>query len=655
MRETQRQYRLHIKSVMKIQRSAVRLPDPLVALRSCQRGRFCCLWGCSELEKVVSKPAKKGDDSSGSSRMERRVLSFLTWEECQKHVDEYHDYGRSSITLEPLSGEWRRVAEGNEIKYLCSDLTSAIMARCPDLAQIVHPTKLADDRPGKQSRQFCHGFFQKRTTFDYRKLLDLSMQGKGTPRFTTAFRRVTSVTVRGLLRLWSRVFRLFALEGNGTLRISDEECHKIMTGEDAALIRKISGEKGNKATVPATINDASKTSHSATESPATNGTKDQNDDLPDDSTDKNQPKSLSPHHSLCPITTWNGDKEQLKACLSCPLCALPSEAILRIKRDKTKSSKQQKKDENKQENPSKPHGTRHPIGCAVLSESSFPNFKGESSHKFYKAIKQLIPFKGELTNIKILLLRVASQIPNSLEKRYTGSTSCSTSQSSKKDMSLWKEPYLTIWIDFVVNSINARMLQQCVIVLLSSLNVNKFPRWFKASRAGWTSACMTVTQISLSQVAMRILVLDLALAESLVLIFRSSSASRKKSKDSNRRSPLPSSSQQCNKGSGSAQPIDVQKSLERLHNMSTKKRMETVTNFAIELSLRAYEGESNNLCEVCNEGGDLMCCEYCNTVIHMQCCRPALKKLPDYDWICNDCVVEINRNYVETLKWEENY
>lgn len=47
----------------------------------------------------------------------------------------------------------------------------------------------------------------------------------------------------------------------------------------------------------------------------------------------------------------------------------------------------------------------------------------------------------------------------------------------------------------------------------------------------------------------------------------------------------------------------------------------------------------NDLCEVCDEAGDLLMCETCNLVFHVACVRPALETLPEQDYKCAYCVL----------------
>ena len=96
---------------------------------------------------------------------------------------------------------------------------------------------------------------------------------------------------------------------------------------------------------------------------------------------------------------------------------------------------------------------------------------------------------------------------------------------------------------------------------------------------------------------------------------------------------------------------DLDASYSRLMKMKFKDRMKSVSDIATKLFIRRFEGISGDLCRVCASGGDLLCCEYCNQVQHMECCRPILHKMPDYDFICDDCVKDINVSHVYSEKF----
>lgn len=53
------------------------------------------------------------------------------------------------------------------------------------------------------------------------------------------------------------------------------------------------------------------------------------------------------------------------------------------------------------------------------------------------------------------------------------------------------------------------------------------------------------------------------------------------------------------------------------------------------------DDEHNELCEVCDHGGNLLCCDACNLVFHLQCLKPSLHKIPPGEWLCPACVVRL--------------
>uniref|UniRef100_A0A7S3LRH0 PHD-type domain-containing protein n=1 Tax=Aplanochytrium stocchinoi TaxID=215587 RepID=A0A7S3LRH0_9STRA len=46
----------------------------------------------------------------------------------------------------------------------------------------------------------------------------------------------------------------------------------------------------------------------------------------------------------------------------------------------------------------------------------------------------------------------------------------------------------------------------------------------------------------------------------------------------------------------------------------------------------------NDICEACNQAGEVICCDSCNLVFHNGCLNPPLIKIPEDDWSCPVCV-----------------
>ncbi|XP_046463980.1 bromodomain adjacent to zinc finger domain protein 1A-like isoform X2 [Daphnia pulex] len=62
-----------------------------------------------------------------------------------------------------------------------------------------------------------------------------------------------------------------------------------------------------------------------------------------------------------------------------------------------------------------------------------------------------------------------------------------------------------------------------------------------------------------------------------------------------------------------------------------------------EAEVEAEEGESdvesvdNEICPVCQEGGEVICCDTCPAVYHLECINPPLRKVPRGKWSCPQC------------------
>ena len=50
----------------------------------------------------------------------------------------------------------------------------------------------------------------------------------------------------------------------------------------------------------------------------------------------------------------------------------------------------------------------------------------------------------------------------------------------------------------------------------------------------------------------------------------------------------------------------------------------------------------NDICGVCEKGGDLMCCDTCTIVFHLKCIRPKIKVVPKGVWSCAYCVLDVS-------------
>jgi len=54
----------------------------------------------------------------------------------------------------------------------------------------------------------------------------------------------------------------------------------------------------------------------------------------------------------------------------------------------------------------------------------------------------------------------------------------------------------------------------------------------------------------------------------------------------------------------------------------------------------SMNSDHDNVCDVCNLGGDVLCCGTCSLVFHLKCLHPSLSKIPSGKWSCPHCVLD---------------
>jgi hypothetical protein len=72
--------------------------------------------------------------------------------------------------------------------------------------------------------------------------------------------------------------------------------------------------------------------------------------------------------------------------------------------------------------------------------------------------------------------------------------------------------------------------------------------------------------------------------------------------------------------------------------LEEKERGEEEARKVAELAL------TDDFCFVCKIGGDLLVCDSCPHAFHLRCLTPPLKKVPDGDWYCPDCINANNKH-----------
>jgi len=79
-----------------------------------------------------------------------------------------------------------------------------------------------------------------------------------------------------------------------------------------------------------------------------------------------------------------------------------------------------------------------------------------------------------------------------------------------------------------------------------------------------------------------------------------------------------------------------------LRHLGLKERMKTVIKWARQSGVPLHEGDTDDDCYICNNGGFVLCCEFCVNVAHPECIGFKGKSDDiDWDWVCDLCVQDI--------------
>ena len=240
-------------------------------------------------------------------------------------------------------------------------------------------------------------------------------------------------------------------------------------------------------------------------------------------------------------------------------------------------------------------------GCALFSSNSIPESMVVGM-KIEEAVNRLLPTSSDLDILKILLLRVAGSVPSSLQSKFTVF-------AQVPSHSLWSS--LDMWIEYVSRSVNIHMAAQAFIVLQCSLNKQKLPRWWKASKCGWSSSVVTLQSPSISKIAHVLYTLDNAIAE-----FRTTMGKDLRIGEHHNREDF-------------TEILDAMQSTEKYH---------LVEQLAKKFGIKPYDGEWKDNCMQCDLEGDLLCCEYCPNVIHQHQCLGVDEDLENVTFTCSECI-----------------
>jgi len=558
--------------------------------------KYHCLWGCT-----VPRCNSQGYDVSVNVS---QAMAFEDTEGYQAHVNLSHNFGSCTNSSHKM---WLRIHEGCDIQRLCHNLTSAVCLRCTEMTSFA-----ASFLPRKKDTAILHPsseVLMDILVFDERLLHAMSTE-RDTLSFSNLPRFLDRAT-KDLIRLWSRIYRLFSVEENGLFRFSNDDLYNpyLVTNGVAALPKNVSEDAPN-----ATL------------------------------------RSLSRAYQTC--NCFNGLKPGHRECVDCPLC---------LGIDECAFSANTEKDESLESSVPEIVG----IGCSLFSSLFIEN------NNLVRDNKQNISWKPhdnvELTLdvLKNLFITVALHVPPLLRKSGdTGKVPKKTALGSIRilNRSIWEnEGTVKLWSKYVMACLNARMLAQAFVVLLKSVVIEKMPKWWKAAKIGWCRGVAVLLQNpDFSSLAFQLYVFDAAVTNVLASELCGVAIKDKTSKNISKiveeepnleRVPLRKNIEEMAAYVGEDV---IKESMKHLNKVAIRDRMKTIFQWAKRLSVTCFDGEHNGSCVKCNDGGNLMCCEFCNQVQHCKCCSPPLAKIPDFDWACDDCVCDISTCYLFQQATQKN-
>ena len=577
-----------------------------VEVRLLCSGNFNCLWGCSA-------PLSEAQMIENDSQNLRQTLAFDNRDSHDVHVNKFHRFGCHDF--QPCTAisnqDWFRIEGGSEIQRLCMHLTSAICARCMELLSYTTSLSKTNETMDEGDASACGSDIPQSVSLSpvasriiFNERLLLAMVTRDSLLSFSSLPPSLDTSTKQLIRVWSRIFRLFAVEVNGAFRLSCGE-----TSENAANCKALSSSACTSAEVVC------------------------DDDI--------APASLTYSSCLC----FHEPASKTSDRMRCQLCLGQNDCTIRTRGNEGGTDTSDDKD--------RVSG----IGCLLLSSLYSDNCGMYPPPSLALSSKPCA--KVPLDVLRSLLLQVASHIPPSLRKNFQ-------QQNYKKsgfgcvrilNHSIWEtEASYLSWTTFVSTSKNARMLAQAYTLMLHSVNNEKMPKWWKSAKVGWYRCVSIILQNpTVSSLALHLYVFDAALTDFLVStnpVVSSKVAGDKTSGPETgtltlKRKPMHANIEEIAIFVG--EDI-IRDSLAHLLEIPIQDRMKMIFEWGKELKLKSFNGEYSNECAKCDDGGDLLCCEFCNQVQHCSCCVPPLEEIPEFDWACDDCVYEINICYHYYLK-----
>mmetsp|Transcript_7136 Transcript_7136/g.14041 ORF Transcript_7136/g.14041 Transcript_7136/m.14041 type:complete len:911 (+) Transcript_7136:2-2734(+) len=595
-----------------------------LVLPSCsnEEPKLCCMWGCS-------RPCE-GDDNDDTAR---QVLSFDTQEELSLHMDSHHGYIEDHDELRLTQGDCVRLSSGTMLKKLCADLTMACCARCPDLLEHTVPVELLSSDEASA------------LTTQAPVVLDFHLSGRGSVGASSiAAATAGCVEVQRMLRLGSRLSRLFAIERNGQYRLSlpDTETYAAHDSREEGCAHN--GDNADEVELLSSIQRDIEAAHPLV-APSESPPKARSTAACDDLLIKGQCKCIC-------ATLQNNAFSPASERANCSLCFSGGEQIVEACcRSPNQSQNASAASTGTPETPSEQQPTNlRGIGCALLSDFVPDTPVGRNAMKDAQMLAAINELAGkrisQLETLKVMLLRIARRLPPSLYANNSAAsrTSVEDEEVDSTQVSIWEDGNLRVWRRFVKHSANERMLALAFVLLINSLNKNRMPIWWKAKKSGWCSPFISLQGQNLSSLAMNMYILDAALVDRFPS-FSDGNQSVSGGVRSEKRHP------RKKKVSSASRKNDTNKFFERLKRMDVAKRMKTGVEWAKQCKILSWEDDHNDRCTQCNDVGNLLCCEFCCNSYHAMCLgvkgddNDISHIFDDIPFACDQCLLDISGLY----------
>jgi len=510
----------------------------------------------------------------GNNSKERLILSFDTLDELKSHYSRCHRYTASQRQGDEQRS-WTRISCPMSIKDLCADLTSHICGQATALSSFVKNHEQDEDSTEKEE-DFYRSYLSKSITFDVPLFLHLH-NGRPDFEFLRGICLIDSTLQKSIL-LWTRLVRLFDIESIGCYRLVDTNENRTQFNSKELELTADTDE-GEIAVMKL-----------------------------DESVPSNNEDSICYRRTNLDLNVCLcGARQELDTAhtLNCHICRHQDEVILKSKKD------------------SEYHG----VGCTLVTDLCFPGVDTANRIKLHLALKGILPVIGEVDVIKVLLIKLAANIPSTLYAPVM----------SNSNQGLWRGELLDVWIDFITRCTSIRMTFQGFAALQYSLNKNRLPKWWKAKPCGYAGAPTCLNSPSVSNLSLLIFTLDRAVAE---YISTARKPYEEKTSDAiSAQVSSPTKTQQQAKGENWE---------ENFNQMEIKERFKVLQSWAKTMGLPQFNDEWADDCVVCKNGGDLLCCEYCQNVAH-QGCIGCEGDLEDIVFICSECtsdITNLRRNHL---------